>query len=84
MKIASENDFEEKKLTTIEQFLKANNPIFLTKEVKQAIQHFDFEKNRLELAMMLYPYTVDQSNYYTINELFDFSSSKEKLNEFIK
>ncbi len=81
--LANENSFEDDKLMNIKQFLKSKNPSFLTHEVELAIQKFTFEDKRLELAKMLYPHTSDKSNYYTINKLFNFSNSKQELNEFI-
>lgn len=44
---------------------------------------FSFESDRLEFAKMAFRNTVDKQNYYLVNSIFYFSSSKEELNNFI-
>jgi len=44
---------------------------------------FSFESDRLEFAKMAYKNTVDKHNYYLVNSIFHFSSSKRELNNFI-
>jgi hypothetical protein len=43
---------------------------------------FSFESDRLEFAKMAYNNTIDKQNYYLVNSIFHFSSSKRELNEF--
>lgn len=44
---------------------------------------FSFESDRLEFAKMAYRNTIDKQNYYLVNSIFHFSSSKRELNDFI-
>jgi len=44
---------------------------------------FSFESDRLEFAKMAYKNTIDKQNYYLVNSIFHFSSSKRELNNFI-
>ena len=44
---------------------------------------FSFESDRLEFAKMAYNSTIDKQNYYLVNSIFHFSSSKRELNEFM-
>ena len=48
------------------------------------MQLFNFESSRLEFAKFAYPYTFDQGNYYKLNDAFQFESSIDELNEFVK
>ena len=57
---------------------------FSTQQVKELMQLFHFEQNRLELAKKAYRRTVDKHSYYQVNELFHFSSSKDELARFIR
>ena len=44
---------------------------------------FSFESDRLEFAKMAYNNTIDKQNYYLVNSIFHFSSSKRELNDFM-
>ncbi len=44
---------------------------------------FSFESDRLAFAKMAYKNTIDKQNYYMVNSIFHFSSSKRELNNFI-
>jgi hypothetical protein len=45
---------------------------------------FSFESNKLEMAQRLYGRTIDPQNYFIIYDVFDFSSTKDKLLEYVK
>lgn len=81
--IAKENTFEDDKIANISSYLKSANKTYYTPEIREVVKQFNFEDNKLEVAKMCYPYTIDKSNYYTLNSLFNFSSTKDELNEFI-
>jgi hypothetical protein len=53
-------------------------------QVKQLVQLFSFESNKLELAKDAYANTVDKRNYTMINDVFSFNSSKDELARFIR
>jgi hypothetical protein len=53
-------------------------------QVKQMALLFGFESNKLELAKQAYANTVDKKNYYMLNDVFSFSSSKDELARFIR
>lgn len=44
---------------------------------------FSFESDKLEFAKMAFNNTIDKENYYMVNSIFHFSSSKSELNRFI-
>ena len=45
---------------------------------------FSHEKDIIDFAKFAYPRVYDQDNFYKVNEILTFSSSKDKLNEIIK
>lgn len=53
-------------------------------QVKQMVLLFGFESNKLELAKAAYANTVDKNNYYMLNDVFSFNSSKDELARFIR
>lgn len=57
---------------------------FTTRQVKELMLLFTFESNRLEIAKYAYANTVDKRNYYQLNDVLTFSSSKEELARFLR
>lgn len=75
-------DFDDDKLTIAKQVLGMN--CLTVEQVKQIGMLLDFEDSRLEFAKFAWGRTFDQGNYYILNDMFDFSSSIEELNEYIQ
>ena len=60
--------------------------IYKTLKAYQVVEigrQFSFESDRLEFAKMAFNNTFDKENYYIVNSIFHFSSSKSELNRFI-
>ena len=74
--------FEANRLISVRFIIDKNN--FTTQQVKELMLLFTFEKNRLEIARYAYSKTVDKKNYYLVNEVLTFSSSKDELARFIR
>lgn len=74
-------NFENTRLTLAKQMMERN--YFETAQVREMLQLFSFESNRLELAKLAYRNTVDKNNYYSINDVFSFSTSREELSRYI-
>lgn len=55
-----------------------------TNQIRSLMDEFSFDSDRLKLAKFAYGYCSDPEKYYTINSAFKFSSSIEKLDEYIK
>jgi uncharacterized protein DUF4476 len=53
-------------------------------QVKQLVLLFSFEINKLELAKQAYQNTVDKKNYFMINDVFSFNSSRDELARYIR
>ncbi len=64
----SKESFETNKMRSAEQTISAN--YFTTEQLKQLLRLFRSESNRLELAKLGYDKIVDQSNYYSLNDMF--------------
>jgi Domain of unknown function (DUF4476) len=73
---------ESNKLKSATQIVTANG--VTTSQVKQLMQLFSFESNKLELAKKAYPNTVDKNNFFSVNDEFSFNGSKDDLARFIR
>jgi hypothetical protein len=74
--------FESNRLTSVNVIMEKSK--FTTQQVKELMLLFTFESNRLAIAKSGYRKTVDKENYYKLNEVLTFSSSKEELARFIR
>jgi hypothetical protein len=74
-------NFENTRMTLAQQMLSGN--YFEASQVREMLQLFSFENNRLELAKHAYRNTTDKKNYYSLYDVFSFSSSKEELSRYI-
>lgn len=57
---------------------------FSAEQVKEMLQLFNFEDNKLQLAKLAYDKTVDQRNYFVVNDVFNYGSSKDELARYIR
>jgi hypothetical protein len=73
--------FESTKLSIVNTVARSNN--FTTNQVKAILQQFSFESTKLDFAKTAYAKTIDKNNYYSINDVFSFSSSTIALNDFL-
>jgi len=74
--------FENNRLESVKFIVDKN--FFTTAQVKDLMMLFTFESNKLEVAKYAYRKTVDQKNYYQVNDALTFSSSKDELARFIR
>ena len=74
--------FDNTKMKIAKQFVSIN--YFNTAQVKELVGLFFSESSKLELAKYMYDYTVDKGNYFLINDVLFFNSSKEELMDYIK
>lgn len=61
-----------------------NSNCILTDNLIQIINLFNFESDKLAMAKFAYDYTYDIENYYKINNVFDFESTIEELDKYIR
>lgn len=78
--IAGKN-FEDQKLSTAKTIAKTN--CLSSEQIKDICGTFNFEDSKLDFAKYAYDYCSDKGNYYIINDVFNFSSSSDELEQFI-
>ncbi|MCW3124990.1 MAG: hypothetical protein JWO03_648 [Bacteroidetes bacterium] len=73
--------YETKKLDTLR--IITNNAQVATDQVRQLMNLFSFESNKLDVAKMLYDHTVDKQNYSKLTASFNFDANKEAFKKFV-
>jgi hypothetical protein len=74
--------YEVKKMDTLKT--QVGNTNFTTDQVGQLMNLFSFESNKLEVAKMLYMFTVDRKNYGRLASNFNFDARKEDFKKFME
>jgi hypothetical protein len=74
--------FEASRVTSAKVVMDKSN--FTSQQVKELLQLFTFENNKLELAKYAYRNTVDKRSYFVVNDVFSFNSSRDELARFIR
>lgn len=69
--------FESTRLNTARQAISGN--YLEVSQVRELMDLFAFEDNKLEIARECYPLTTDKNEYYKLQEAFAFASNKESL-----
>jgi hypothetical protein len=82
LRIINQASFDSEKRTIAKQYLRDNDVI--SQEVLELIRVFDFESSRLEIAKLAYRSTIDPQNYFIVNQGFQFSTSADALNRYIR
>ncbi len=57
----------------------AADNLFVVEQVRRLLPLFTFSDERVEAAVILYPRTIDQENWFQVYQEFDFDSDKEEL-----
>ncbi len=73
--------FDQSKLSVARQALMGN--YLSSAQVSEIMDLMTFENTKLEFAKSAYGKTVDQNNYFLVNNSFTFKSSVDELNEYI-
>ena len=92
--VMSSRDFEMVKDQIRKEWLESNRIVsakviidknnFTAQQAKELALLFGFENNKLEISKYAYRKTVDKQNYFIVNDVFAFSSSKDELARFIR
>jgi hypothetical protein len=75
-----ETDFESTKLSTAKSII--SSQCVTTDQIVSVCREFDFESTKLDFAKFAYSRVIDKGNYFKINSVFDFDSSKSDLMQF--
>ncbi len=75
-------NFEDGKLSTAKQIAGAN--CLNTNQVVEICKLFSYEDSKLDFAKFAYKHCVDTNNYFKVNNVFQFSTSTDELNDFVQ
>ena len=75
-------DFASSKKRIAKQVI--SNNCMVVSHLVEILELFDFESDKLEIAKFAYAYIYDIENYYEVNNVFDFESSIEELDDFLR
>ena len=81
MNTINQRSFEKDKLIVAQQA--ARGSYLSAGQIRQIMEQFSFESSRLEFAKYAYDFCADRTNYYQVNDAFDFSNSVNSLEEYI-
>ncbi|MBS1594904.1 MAG: DUF4476 domain-containing protein [Bacteroidetes bacterium] len=73
--------YETKKLDTLKAT--STDLQLATDQVRQLMNLFSFESNKLEVAKLLYDHTVDKENYSKLAAGFNFQANKDAFEKFL-
>lgn len=76
--------FDNTKSQVARQIITSSRGMFLSSQVKQMMDCFDFEPSKLELAKLAYEFTFDRERYFLVNDAFAFDSNKQALARYIE
>lgn len=77
----NKQSFSDSKMKTAKQFTKAN--CLSVNQIKEIMNIFSFDDDKLEYAKYAYDYCVDKNKYFMLAEVFSFSSNADELNDYI-
>jgi Domain of unknown function (DUF4476) len=74
--------FDNTRMNIARQVIGSN--YFTTAQIKEVLQLFSFENNKLETAKYAYKNTLDKNEYFSLTDCFAFSSNKDELIKYIQ
>ncbi|MGN6399234.1 MAG: DUF4476 domain-containing protein [Flavisolibacter sp.] len=74
--------FASGKLNTARDAVSRN--YFSTAQVRQLLQLFNSDNDKLDLAKQAYRNTVDQESYYALYDVFSYQGSRDDLDRYIR
>ena len=81
LKTIGNTSFDESKLTTAKSISTKN--CLSSDQVVKICNLFSFEESKLVFAKHAYKRVTDQKNYFKVNDVFSFDTSKEELSKFV-
>ena len=73
--------FSDEQMTIFKQVVRSN--CLSVNQVIGFIELFTYEEEKLDVAKLAYPKTVDKGNYYQVNDAFTYSDTIEELEDFL-
>lgn len=78
----TENSFDNARLSIARQAVTGNG--CTAEQVLGIMEHFSFEKTKLDFAKHAYPFCVNKGSYFIVNNGFTFENSKRELMKYIE
>ena len=82
METISDASFSDDKARIAKQILRSN--CLVIEQLVEILEEITFDEGQLDLAKFAYEHIYDLENYYQVYGVFSFSSSGEKLDEYIR
>ena len=82
LRILSKKTFDNSRLDAAKQIVQDN--WMTTRQIASICGLFTYDSNRLEFAKFAYHFCVDRQNYFMLDEVFTYSSSKEELATYVR
>jgi hypothetical protein len=77
-----EKPFSDTKMSTAK--IATKNNCLSSAQIKGICQLFSMDDDKLAYAKYAYDYCVDKGNYYTVSEIFSFSTTTDSFNKFLE
>lgn len=74
--------FTDEKMNIAGQILRVN--CLYVSQVKTLMDLFTYEEDKIAIAKKSYTRTIDQNNYYQLNDALTYTASVEELNRFLE
>jgi hypothetical protein len=74
--------FDDTRLSTAKQIAGSN--CLNATQIYSICKEFGFEETKLDFAKFAYDHCSEKKNYFKVNNVFNFSSSTDELNEYIQ
>ena len=74
--------FDSGKLSFVRTVSRMNS--FSSEQARQLLEQFDFDNDRVEAAVLLYPRLTDPENFFRVLEVFSFDSGRESVRKRLK
>lgn len=75
-------NFDNAKADIAKQAL--SNQLILAEDARKIMEQFSFESNKVDFAKFVYAKVYDQQNFYRVYDAFDFDSSINEMNRWLK
>jgi hypothetical protein len=80
-KSIEDKTFEDTKLTLAKQI--AGNNCLSAGQIRGIMKLFTFENSKLDFAKYAYSHCTDKTNYFKVDDAFEFDNSTQQLNDYI-
>lgn len=80
-KLVEGENFDDDRLAVAKHVIQHSS--MSAQQISEIASLLNFEKNKLELLKYAYPFCRDKMNYFLVENVLNFKSSKDELREFI-